>query len=129
MRHIVWYNGLKYCLVRIPDVAKKKEEQAAVADSRLGEYELVYIVRPDLADDALEARVENISQFITAREGTVDDVQKWGKRKLAYSIKHQLEGNYVLTRFKLGPSRCKELDQSLRISEDILRHLLVKVGN
>ncbi len=110
-------------------MAKKKEEQAAVVDTRLGEYELVYILRPDVADDALDARVENISQFITAREGTVDDVQKWGKRKLAYAIKHQLEGNYVLTRFKLGPSKCKELDQSLRISEDVLRHLLVKVGS
>ena len=109
-------------------MAKKKEQQAAVVDSRLGEYELVYILRPDVADEALDARVENISQFITAREGVVDDVQKWGKRKLAYAIKHQLEGNYVLTRFKLGPSRCKELDQSLRISEDVLRHLLIKVG-
>ena len=109
-------------------MAKKKEQQAAVVDSRLGEYELVYILRPDVADEALDARVENISQFITAREGVVDDVQKWGKRKLAYAIKHQLEGNYVLTRFKLGPSKCKELDQSLRISEDVLRHLLIKVG-
>lgn len=110
-------------------MAKKKEAQAAVADSRIGEYELVYIIRPDMADEALEERVSNISQFITDREGTVDDVQKWGKRKLAYAIKHQLEGNYVLTRFKMGPSKCKELDQSLRISEDVLRHLLIKVGS
>ena len=110
-------------------MAKKKEEQAAVVDTRTGEYELVYIIRPDMADEALDERVENISQFITAREGTVDDVQKWGKRKLAYAIKHQLEGTYVLTRFKMGPSKCKELDQSLRISEDILRHLLIKVGS
>ena len=109
-------------------MAKKKEVKAVVADSKVGEYELVYIIRPDVADEALEARVDNISQFITAREGVVDDVQKWGKRKLAYAIKHQLEGNYVLTRFKMGPSKCKELDQSLRISEDILRHLLVRVG-
>ena len=111
-------------------MAKKKEDQtAAVADTRVGEYELVYIIRPDLADEALDEKVENISQFITTRDGVVDDVQKWGKRKLAYAIKHQLEGNYVLTRFKMGPSKCKELDQSLRISEDILRHLLIKVGS
>jgi small subunit ribosomal protein S6 len=110
-------------------VAKKKETQAAVVDTRTGEYELVYIIRPDMPDEDLDARVENISQFITARDGVVDDVQKWGKRKLAYAIKHHLEGNYVLTRFKLGPSKCKELDQSLRISEDILRHLLVKVAS
>lgn len=110
-------------------MAKKKEAQVAVADTRFNEYELVYIIRPDMADEALDERVENISQFITAREGTVDDVQKWGKRKLAYAIKHQLEGTYVLTRFKMGASKCKELDQSLNISEDILRHLLIKVGS
>ena len=110
-------------------MAKKKTEQVAVADTRQGEYELVYIIRPDIADEELEGKVETINQFITTRDGTVDDVQKWGKRKMAYAIKHHLEGNYVLTRFKMGPSKCKELDQTLRISEDILRHLLIKVGS
>ena len=110
-------------------MAKKKEEQVVVADTRLQDYELVYIIRPEMADEALEAKVDNVSQFITSRDGVVDDVHKWGKRKLAYPIKQSLEGNYVLTRFKLSPARCRELESSLKISEDVLRHLLVKVGS
>ncbi len=110
-------------------MAKKKEEQTVVSDTRLQDYELVYIVRPEVVDEALEAKVDNVSQFITAREGVVEDVQKWGKRKLAYPIKQSLEGNYVLTRFKLSPARCKELESSLKISEDVLRHLLIRVGS
>ncbi len=110
-------------------MAKKKEEQTVVVDTKLQDYELVYIVRPEVADEALEARVDNVSQFITAREGVVEDVQKWGKRKLAYPIKQSLEGNYVLTRFKLSPARCKELESNLKITEDVLRHLLIRVGS
>ncbi|OGO41388.1 MAG: 30S ribosomal protein S6 [Chloroflexi bacterium RBG_16_58_8] len=92
------------------------------------DYELVYILNPDIAEEAMEARVGSISQFITGREGVVDNVEKWGKRRLAYPLKHFLEGNYVLTRFKISPSRCKELDANLKISEEILRHLLIRVG-
>jgi small subunit ribosomal protein S6 len=47
---------------------------------------------------------------------------------LAYPIKHFLEGNYVLTRFKISPARCKELETNLKISEEIIRHLLIKVS-
>jgi small subunit ribosomal protein S6 len=108
-------------------VAKKKREQKTV-DTRLQEYELVYIVSPEIADDVLEARIDNISQFITGKEGVIDGVEKWGKKKLSYPIKHFQEGNYVLTKFKMGPARCKELDANLRMSEEIIRHLLIKVG-
>jgi small subunit ribosomal protein S6 len=109
-------------------VAKKKREQKP-KDSRLQEYELVYIVSPEIADDMLETRINNISQFIAGKEGVVDGVDKWGKKKLAYPIKHFQEGNYVLTKFKMGPARCKELDANLRMSEEIIRHLLIKVGD
>jgi small subunit ribosomal protein S6 len=108
-------------------VAKKKREQKTV-DTRLQEYELVCIVSPEIADDVLEARIDNISQFITGKEGVIDGVEKWGKKKLSYPIKHFQEGNYVLTKFKMGPARCKELDANLRMSEEIIRHLLIKVG-
>jgi small subunit ribosomal protein S6 len=109
-------------------VARKKEQQEQVADSRLYDYELVFIVSPELADEALESRVESVSQFITGRDGVISDVVKWGKRKLAYPIQHNLEGNYVLTRFKISPARCKELEANLKISEEILRHLLVRLN-
>jgi small subunit ribosomal protein S6 len=109
-------------------VAKKKIEQKT-EEKKLQEYELIYIVNPDAAEDALENRVNNISQYITGKEGVVDAVDKWGKKRLAYPIKHFQEGNYVLTKFKMSPAHCKELEANLRISEDVIRHLLVKVGS
>ena len=109
-------------------MVKKKKEQKA-EDKRLQEYELVYVTSPEMTDEALETRINGITQFITGKEGVIDGVDKWGKRKLAYSIKHFFEGNYILTKFKMSPSRCKELDANLRISEDIIRHLLIKVDS
>jgi small subunit ribosomal protein S6 len=109
-------------------VARKKREQK-VEDKRLQDYELVYIISPEISDDVLETRVNVITQFITGRDGVVAGVEKWGKKKLAYPIQHFLEGNYVLTKFKMSPARCKELESNLRISEDIIRHLLVKAGS
>jgi small subunit ribosomal protein S6 len=106
----------------------KKEKETVVGDKKLQDYELVYILIPDLAEDALETRINNISQFITSREGVITDVQKWGKKKLAYPIKHFLEGNYILAKFQMKPSRAKELEANLRISEEVIRHLLIKAG-
>jgi len=56
-------------------------------------------------------------------------VERWGKRRLAYPIEHFMEGNYVLARFKLKPALSKELEANLRISEELLRHLLIKLSN
>jgi small subunit ribosomal protein S6 len=109
-------------------VARKKREQK-VEDKRLQDYELVYIISPEISDDVLETRVNVITQFITGRDGVIAGVEKWGKKKLAYPIQHFLEGNYVLTKFKMSPARCKELEANLRISEEIIRHLLVKAGS
>ena len=108
-------------------MARKKREQK-VEDKKLQEYELVYVLSPEMSDEVLETRVNGITQFITGRDGVIDAVEKWGKRKLSYPIKHFLEGNYILTKFKMSPARCKELEANLRISEEIIRHLLVKAG-
>jgi small subunit ribosomal protein S6 len=107
----------------------KKKKIVAPKDSRLQDYELVYILNPDMTEEALETRVTGVSTFITAREGVVDAVDKWGKRRLAYPIKHFQDGNYILTKFKMSPSRSKELEANLRISEDIVRHLLIRVNS
>jgi small subunit ribosomal protein S6 len=107
-------------------VAKRKQVPK-VEDKKLQDYELVYIINPDIAEDALEGKVNSIGQFITTRDGVIASVDKWGKKKLAYPLKHYLEGNYILTKFKISPARCKELEANLRISEEVLRHLLVKV--
>jgi small subunit ribosomal protein S6 len=106
----------------------KKKQETQVEDTRSQEYELVYILSPEMTEDVLDSKVESINQFITARDGVIDGVDKWGKKKLAYPLKHFLEGSYFLTKFKISPARCKELDTNLKISEEVLRHLLIKVG-
>ncbi len=96
-------------------------------ETGLGSYELVFIVRPDASDEQFEATVEGVNQFITGRDGIVDEVEQWGKKRLAYPIRHHREGSYVITRFQLSPDQNRELDTSLRISEDVIRHLLVRL--
>ncbi|MGD0795711.1 MAG: 30S ribosomal protein S6 [Dehalococcoidales bacterium] len=106
----------------------KKEKEVIAGDKKLQDYELVFILNPDMAEEALESRINSISQFVTNREGVISDIQKWGKKKLAYPIKHYLEGNYVLAKFQIKPARAKELEANLRISEEVIRHLLIKAG-
>ena len=109
-------------------VAKKVSEKVLnVEDKQLRNYELVLIISPGVADEVLDTTIDTISRFITEKGGTISDVERWGKRKLAYPIGHFMEGNYVLTQFKLKPALSKELEANLQISEEILRHLLIRI--
>ena len=99
-----------------------------VEDEQLRDYELVLIISPEVLGEKFDAVIDNISQFITGKGGIISDVEQWGKRRLAYPIKHFDEGNYVLTRFKLKPPSGKELEANLQISEEVLRHLLVRLS-
>lgn len=103
-------------------------EKVLIEDRQLGDYEMVVVIRPELSVEELEAAINNVSRFITEKGGVIASIEPWGKRKLAYPIKHFMEGNYVLARFKLKTVFCRELISNLRISEITLRHLLVKVG-
>jgi len=110
--------------------AKRVSRKAPkVEEERLNDYEMVLILNPEFEDEKLEAMIGNVSRFVTERGGTISEVERWGKRKLAYPLKNLLEGNYVLTRFKLKPGLGKELEANLRITEGVLRHLLVKMGS
>ena len=106
---------------------KVSEEVLRTEDKQLRNYELVVIISPEVMDEALDTTVDNISQFITEKEGTISNVERWGKRRLAYPIGRFMEGNYVLTQFTLKPELSKGLEGKLRISEEILRHLLVRI--
>ena len=107
-------------------MARKKAVEKT-EDTRLSDYELVCIINPDITEEVLESKLNSISEYITGHDGVISNVDNWGKKKLAYPLKRYLEGNYVLTRFKISPTRCKELEANLKISEEILRHLLLKV--
>ena len=100
-----------------------------VEEKQPRDYEMVLILNPELADDKLNASLENFNKLIADMGGTMSEVQQWGKRKLAYPIKKYSEGNYVLTRFQLQPAMSKDLEAKLFISEDVIRHLLVRLDS
>ena len=101
--------------------------EKTIVKEKVSNYELIVILKPDLTEEKLEASVENVKKFIAVKGGVVSDLQKWGKRRLAYPIKHTAEGHYILIKFHAKPGSNRELETSLRISEDVLRHLLIKV--
>lgn len=98
-------------------------------EDKLVSYEMVVILAPTLADEQLEAAINNISGFITSRGGAISEINRWGKRNLAYTIKHASSGTYILMKFTLKPTACKELESTLKISEQVLRHLLIKLDS
>ena len=91
------------------------------------DYELTVVFSPEIAGEDIDDAIERVSQLITQKDGVIGDVNKWGKRKLAYMIENFREGNYVLMQLKLQPSQIAELDTKLKSREEILRHLLVRV--
>lgn len=103
------------------------ETEAKVEIAGMRNYELVLIIRPELPDEKLDATIENVSKFIAGKGGVIAGVDRWGKRKLAYPVKHLLEGFYVLTKFAMKPAVGKELEANLRISEDVVRYLLIEL--
>jgi small subunit ribosomal protein S6 len=106
-----------------------KESKVGETAKQLRHYELVVIIKPELADEAVDGIIDNLGKLVTQQGGVVDSVDKWGKRKLAYPIKGFLEGNYVLTRCQMKPATGKELEANLGISEEVLRHLLVRLDS
>jgi small subunit ribosomal protein S6 len=92
----------------------------------LHQYELVTILNPQIGDDEVPAAVERITNFIASRGGEVGEVDQWGRRRLAYPIDRFNEGSYVVTQLSLDAPRAAELEANLRISEDVIRHLLVR---
>lgn len=105
------------------------EKVSTEVDRQLRDYELVLVISPEVAEEEFETTIDDVSWFITEKGGIIADIERWGKRRLAYPIVHFVEGSYVLTRFKLRPALGKELEANLRISEKVLRHLLIRLGS
>jgi small subunit ribosomal protein S6 len=93
----------------------------------LRSYELVYIVRPDLDEEGLKGLTEKVAQFVASNGGKVAETNVWGKRRLAYPIHKLQEGCYVLTRIELEPQAMNELERNLKLSEEIIRYLMVRL--
>ncbi|MCQ2544955.1 MAG: 30S ribosomal protein S6 [Clostridia bacterium] len=86
-------------------------------------YEVMFIIDPTLEDEKKEATIEAVKEII-ASEGEVGNVDVWGMRKLAYPIQKHTEGYYVVIEFKAQPTLPKELDRRLKISDNVMRHLI-----
>ena len=86
-------------------------------------YEVLFIIDPALEDEKKEATIEAVKEIIAA-EGEVGNVDVWGMRKLAYPIQKKSEGYYVVIEFKAEPTLPKELDRRLKISDNVMRHLI-----
>ena len=88
------------------------------------DYEIMYIIKPDLEEEKVQAVVDKFSTLITDNKGEIVTADKWGKRRLAYEIKDYREGIYILVNFKGEPGTVKELDRLMKISDDILRFMI-----
>ncbi len=90
-------------------------------------YELVCIVQPDLDEAAFNEAVDRVKGWITDAGGKIDKVDMWGKRKLAYLIRKQREGQYVLLNISLPADATTELERNIRFLEPVIRHMLTAV--
>ena len=93
------------------------------------DYEVTFIVHPELEEAAFEEVVERVQEQIHEGGGTVSMVDIWGKRKLAYPIRKKWEGQYVYLEAQMPPSYCVELERNLRFIEPIMRFLVVRTDD
>jgi small subunit ribosomal protein S6 len=90
-------------------------------------YELMLVLRPDLADDKVQATLERTTRAIAAGGGQIVKQAPWGRRRLAYPIDHCREGSYYVLLFEAPATAITELERGLLISEEVLRHLVTRV--
>ncbi len=88
-------------------------------------YELIYILKPNIEDDVKESVLEKVKAIITDGSGEIDKVDVWGNRKMAYEIADYTDGYYVLVIFKAGIAVPKEIDRNLKINDNVIRHMIV----
>ena len=94
----------------------------------MNKYEAMYVITPELEDEAIKGIIEKYTGIITANGGEIEKVDEWGRRRLAYPINYKTEGYYVLMTFVSGPEFPRELDRKLRIAEGVMRSLIVCKG-
>ena len=92
-------------------------------------YETIFILHPSLDEEAVKANIEKFKGVIENGGGTVENEDFWGKRKLAYEIAKVNEGFYTLINFEANTELPKELDRVFRITDGVIRHIVVKQEN
>ncbi len=93
----------------------------------MNDYEVTYILRPSLEEAEVEERANAIGEIVKGQGGQVSAIERLGKKRLAYEIKDVREGNYVVMQFKSEPPVSKELERQLKLHDDVLRALVVRL--
>jgi small subunit ribosomal protein S6 len=93
----------------------------------MNDYEVTYILRPTLEESEVEERANAVAEIVKSQGGEVNAVERLGKKRLAYEIKDVREGNYVVMQFKGEPAASKELERLLKLREDVLRAIVVRL--
>jgi small subunit ribosomal protein S6 len=90
-------------------------------------YENLFIVKPDATEEEIDHLIDQMSKNVTATGGTIDKVDKWGKRRLAYRIEKHREGTYVLMQFSAEPATVREFERRLRVQDSVIKFLTVRI--
>jgi small subunit ribosomal protein S6 len=96
--------------------------------SDLRKYEVLYIMRPDIPEEKYKEYVEKYNTLIQENGGEVLNVDIWGKRRLAYEIEKVREGYYILLQMQCDTALPKELERNFKISEEVIRYLITRIG-
>ena len=88
-------------------------------------YEVMYILKADLEDEARKEIMDNMHGIITNGEGTIDNVDEWGLRDFAYEIDHMTKGYYVVIKMTCDTTTLSEFDRLMRINNNVVRHMIV----
>ncbi len=91
-------------------------------------YEAMFILRPDLEEEKVAEIMDRFRALVENRGGEVTRLEKWGKRRLAYEIQHLREGLYIILRFKGNTEIVQELDRVFKISDEVIRHMIVRTA-
>ena len=89
-------------------------------------YEVVFILHPDLDENAINEMVDKVQGWITGAGGVMEKVDRWGKRRMAYKIRKQREGYYVLINAQIPAQFNTELERNLQIQESVMRYMIVQ---
>jgi small subunit ribosomal protein S6 len=92
----------------------------------LRKYEVVYVIQPDLDEEATTAVIDRFSDLVTAQGGEIVKIDKWGKRRLAFEVKDFRDGFYVIMHMNAEPKVADELDRVFKITDSIIRFIIVR---
>lgn len=89
-------------------------------------YEMLFVLRPDLEEEETNAAIERLTNLIQQNQGEVEQINRWGKKRMAYEVRDYRDGYYVLALFQGVPATAKELDRVVRLSDEVLRHIIIR---